>query len=58
MSLRRVFATVALAFAATMTAQAAVAPSMYHDLGWRFIGPFRGGRVLTVTGVPGDSRHF
>jgi photosystem II stability/assembly factor-like uncharacterized protein len=27
-------------------------------LEWRFIGPFRGGRVLAVTGVPGDQRTF
>jgi photosystem II stability/assembly factor-like uncharacterized protein len=39
-------------------AQAAVNPSLFQDLHWRLIGPFRGGRVLTVTGVPGDSRHF
>ncbi|HEY4113732.1 MAG TPA: hypothetical protein VGM17_06670 [Rhizomicrobium sp.] len=37
---------------------ARVDPSWYAGLHWRFIGPFRGGRVLTVTGVPGDSRHF
>jgi photosystem II stability/assembly factor-like uncharacterized protein len=27
-------------------------------LSWRFIGPFRGGRVLTVTGIPSDARTF
>jgi len=36
----------------------AVQPSWFQDLHWRFIGPFRGGRVLTVTGIPGDSRRF
>ncbi len=44
------------AFAAC--AQAAVDPALYQNLHWRLIGPFRGGRVLAVTGVPGDSRHF
>jgi photosystem II stability/assembly factor-like uncharacterized protein len=39
-------------------AQAAVDPALFGDLHWRSIGPFRGGRVLTVTGVPGDARHY
>ena len=37
---------------------AAIDPSLFQDLHWRSIGPFRGGRVLTVAGVPGDSRHY
>jgi photosystem II stability/assembly factor-like uncharacterized protein len=32
--------------------------SGYGDLHWRLLGPFRGGRVLTVAGVPGQPRHF
>ncbi|MEA2490773.1 MAG: hypothetical protein QOH21_2565, partial [Acidobacteriota bacterium] len=28
------------------------------DLHWRNIGPFRGGRVLAVSGVPGQPEHF
>jgi photosystem II stability/assembly factor-like uncharacterized protein len=35
-----------------------VDPSNYQALHWRLIGPFRGGRVLAVTGIPGDGRHF
>jgi photosystem II stability/assembly factor-like uncharacterized protein len=35
-----------------------VDPSDYQALHWRLIGPFRGGRVLAVTGIAGDSRHF
>ena len=27
-------------------------------LRWRLIGPFRGGRALAVTGVPGEPNHF
>ncbi len=30
----------------------------YQALHWRLIGPFRGGRVLAVTGVPGSDRVF
>ena len=31
---------------------------LLQGLHWRSIGPFRGGRVLTVTGVPGEPSHF
>ncbi|MDB6163456.1 MAG: hypothetical protein JWL98_888, partial [Xanthomonadaceae bacterium] len=30
----------------------------FGDLHWRLLGPFRGGRVLTVAGVPGQPNHF
>ncbi len=33
-------------------------PALYQDLHWRLIGPFRAGRVLTVSGVPGEPEHF
>jgi len=32
--------------------------SLLQPLKWRSIGPFRGGRVLTVSGVPGEPYHF
>ncbi len=32
--------------------------SVTGALHWRLIGPFRGGRALAVTGVPGDPEHF
>lgn len=31
---------------------------MMNGLKWRLIGPFRGGRVVAVAGVPGDSTTF
>ena len=34
------------------------APSDTASMHWRSIGPFRGGRVLTVTGVGDDRLHF
>jgi photosystem II stability/assembly factor-like uncharacterized protein len=43
---------------AVLSARASVDPAQYQALKWRLIGPFRGGRVLTVTGIPGDARHF
>lgn len=30
----------------------------FTDLHWRLVGPFRGGRALAVTGVPGEPDHF
>ncbi len=33
-------------------------PSLFQDLHWRLIGPFRGGRVLAVSGVPSEPEHF
>ena len=32
--------------------------SLYKGMKWRSIGPYRGGRVLAVTGVPGDPYTF
>ena len=37
---------------------AAVDPALFQDLRWRLIGPFRAGRVVAVTGVPGEPEHF
>jgi len=37
---------------------AAVDPAHFQDLRWRLIGPFRGGRVLAVSGVPSEPEHF
>jgi photosystem II stability/assembly factor-like uncharacterized protein len=35
-----------------------VPTDLLEGLKWRLIGPFRGGRVVAVTGVPGDSTTF
>ncbi len=32
----------------------ALPPSLFAGLRWRSIGPYRGGRITTVAGVPGD----
>jgi photosystem II stability/assembly factor-like uncharacterized protein len=58
MHLRRRLAVFALGLATTLAAHATVDTSLYQGLSWRLIGPFRGGRVLTVAGIPGDARHF
>src|ERR1051325_3616840 len=41
-----------------MSVGAAVDSSMFQDLHWRLIGPFRAGRVVAVSGVPGEPEHF
>ena len=33
-------------------------PSLFSGLRWRLVGPFRGGRALTATGVPGEPDRF
>jgi photosystem II stability/assembly factor-like uncharacterized protein len=33
-------------------------PDLFKGMKWRLVGPFRGGRVLAVTGVPGDPYTF
>ena len=33
-------------------------PSLFAELHWRPIGPFRGGRTVAATGVPGQSNLF
>ena len=61
--LGRLAAVVALGALATRVpgappATAGVDPALFQDLRWRLIGPFRGGRVLAVSGVPGEPSHF
>lgn len=58
---RNVFflACLGVSFLALGHAQAQQVPQKYFDaLHWRLIGPFRGGRVVAVTGVPGSPTDF
>jgi len=41
-----------------MTAHALSDSALFGGLHWRLIGPFRGGRALAVTGVPGSPEKF
>ncbi len=43
---------------ATSPAQPAIAQSYFDALHWRLIGPFRAGRTVAVTGVPGNATEF
>ncbi len=49
------FGTPTIAAAATAGSSDASYSGALH---WRLIGPFRGGRALAVTGVPGEPNHF
>ncbi len=44
--------------AVVVFAQQPYPQSLYSDLHWRLIGPFRGGRVNAVSGVPGQPFTF
>ena len=46
-----------LALSLSATAQT-VSPDLLSGLQWRMIGPFRGGRVVAVTGMPGNETTF
>ena len=35
-----------------------VSPELFSALKWRLIGPFRGGRAVAVTGIPGNATTF
>ncbi len=55
--LRRTLSAAALLVLASIQA-AAADPALFQDLRWRMLGPFRGGRVLAVSGVPKEPLHF
>jgi photosystem II stability/assembly factor-like uncharacterized protein len=49
----------AIVFALNLSPNAQpVSPDLFGGLKWRMIGPFRGGRVVAVAGVPGDGATF
>jgi photosystem II stability/assembly factor-like uncharacterized protein len=47
----------ALSGSLSVSAQS-ISPDHFSALQWRLIGPFRGGRVVAVTGVPGEGTTF
>jgi photosystem II stability/assembly factor-like uncharacterized protein len=58
---RRLLASSLLAFlvvAPLLSADDSSFPKLYAGLKWRCIGPFRGGRTVGATGVPGDPNLF
>jgi hypothetical protein len=58
---RRICCSSVIVFAAlflNISAAQTVSPQLFGGLQWRLIGPFRGGRAVAVTGVPGDGATF
>src|SRR6202142_2316605 len=41
-----------------LTSAQSLPAELYSGLQWRLIGPFRGGRVVAVAGIPGSSTTF
>ena len=56
--LHQSFSALFLLLVATSALAQSVPPQLMSGLKWRLIGPFRGGRVVAVAGVPGDTRTF
>src|SRR6185312_4515528 len=56
--LRRFCLTFALLLCSVLASHAQVDPALVGGMQWRQIGPFRGGRVLAVAGVPGDPSTY
>jgi photosystem II stability/assembly factor-like uncharacterized protein len=50
--------TAPLAGGSAVAQAAQVDPTLFQDLNWRSVGPFRGGRVLAVEGAPDNPRRF
>jgi photosystem II stability/assembly factor-like uncharacterized protein len=56
-SASRLSAVLLFALPLSATAQQ-ISPTLYGDMRWRTIGPFRGGRTVAATGVPGQPNLF
>src|SRR5438094_9912401 len=50
--------TCTLVAAFPVVADEPISPKLYSSLSWRMIGPFRGGRTVGATGVPGQPNVF
>jgi len=53
-----VLAVITVTFAAVAVKAQQVDPKTYGGMKWRLIGPFRGGRVITVAGVPSQPNTY
>ncbi|MBA0086386.1 MAG: glycosyl hydrolase, partial [Acidobacteria bacterium Pan2503] len=57
--LARLLATLGMLLVAVLVSNAQqIDPKTYGGMKWRLIGPFRGGRVLAVTGVPSQPNTY
>jgi photosystem II stability/assembly factor-like uncharacterized protein len=56
--LKQIISTCLLLLSTIAASAQPVPPELVNGLKWRSIGPFRGGRVVAVAGVAGDSATF
>ncbi|MFY9675646.1 MAG: hypothetical protein WAK13_14400, partial [Terriglobales bacterium] len=58
--LRAIFSFLVLIAAVMLSSplKAQVDPAMFQELRWRMIGPFRGGRTVSISGIPGHQNIF
>ena len=56
--LRRTLVLLSFIAFSLITAAQQIDPALYSGLKWRLIGPFRGGRSVAATGVPGHPDLF
>ena len=53
-----VFVALVVMLIAVAPAQQVINENLFKGMKWRSIGPYRGGRVLAVTGIPGDPTTY
>src|SRR5215472_11983258 len=53
-----IYIVLALLVSPTILFAQPFSPSVYQGLRWRMIGPFRGGRTVAITGIPGKQNVF
>jgi photosystem II stability/assembly factor-like uncharacterized protein len=56
--LRSVFVTFAFLYFSALVFAQPFSPTLYQGMRWRMIGPFRGGRTVAMTGIPGHPNIF
>jgi len=56
--MRRILVSLAIAAAAVSADAVTVTDELLNSMSFRLVGPFRGGRVTAVTGVPGDPMTY
>jgi photosystem II stability/assembly factor-like uncharacterized protein len=56
--MRKLFVVLTLLLSAISLAAQTYDQKLFNAMHWRNIGPFRGGRVLAVAGIPGDPKTY
>ena len=58
-SLRRLWLLIfSFVLGLSVSGSAQVDPRLFQEMRWRLIGPFRGGRTVAISGVPGQPNLF